>query len=166
MKKNRSFGFLLLLLLILSLFAVKNVHAQGSDPTPHDVNAIAKQLYCPVCENTPLDVCETEACKQWRELIRQQLAEGWTEEEIKQYFVENYGARVLSEPPKEGINWLAYVVPPVAIFAGAFILYRSLMAWRESAVPVSSEDAPAPPIPETEEDEYLARIEEELRKRD
>jgi cytochrome c-type biogenesis protein CcmH/NrfF len=73
---------------------------------------------------------------------------------------------VLSEPPKEGINWLAYVVPPVAIFAGAFILYRSLMAWRESAVPVSSEDAPAPPIPETEEDEYLARIEEELRKRD
>ncbi len=162
MKKTRYFGILLIFAAFF-LFAARNVHAQSPTPSADDVNAIAKQLYCPVCENTPLDVCETEACKQWRELIRQQLAEGWTEDEIKDYFVKNYGARVLSEPPKEGINWLAYTVPPVIIFAGAFILYRALMAWR--AAPEAEDipaDAPSVPV----EDDYLSRLEEELRKRD
>ncbi len=36
--------------------------AQGQPPTDDEVNRIAKQLYCPVCENTPLDVCPTQAC--------------------------------------------------------------------------------------------------------
>ena len=61
--------------------------AQAPTPTDDEVNRIAQQLYCPVCENTPLDVCPTEACRQWRDLIRQQLSEGWTEEQIQQYFV-------------------------------------------------------------------------------
>ena len=37
-------------------------------------------------------------------LIRQQLAQGWTEGQIKQYFVQQYGARVLAEPPQTGIK--------------------------------------------------------------
>ena len=41
-----------------------------------EVNAIASQLYCPVCESTPLDVCPTEACRQWRDVIRTMLTEG------------------------------------------------------------------------------------------
>ena len=96
----------LALVLVLTGWHYQTVSAQDSTPTDDDVNAIAKQLYCPVCENTPLDVCPTEACRQWRELIRQMLAEGKTEQEIKDYFVANYGARVLSEPPRAGFNWL------------------------------------------------------------
>src|SRR5512139_3696488 len=106
-----------ILALLFSLLVVGAVAAQLRQPTASDdqVNAIAKQLYCPVCENTPLDVCPTEACRQWRELIRTQLGQGWTEDQIKQYFVENYGARVLSEPPRQGLNWIVYLLPPVLI---------------------------------------------------
>ncbi len=96
--------------------------AQNPTPTDDQVNQIAHQLYCPVCENTPLDVCPTEACRQWRDLIRQKLSQGWTEDQIKQYFVEQYGARVLAEPPAAGLNWLVYVLPPIIILAGAVIL--------------------------------------------
>lgn len=133
-------------------------HAQQATPSDDEVNRIAKQLFCPVCENTPLDVCPTQACAQWRALIRQMLAEGKSEDEIKQYFVENYGARVLSEPPREGLNWLVYIIPPAAILLGAFLLYRALVLMRRPA-PAQAEPAEAPP------DEYVARLEEELRKR-
>ena len=76
----------------------------------------------PVCESTPLDVCPTEACRQWRDLIRSMLAEGKSEAEIKQYFVTQYGDRVLAEPP----NRLAsYLVPAVAILLGALLLLRA-----------------------------------------
>ena len=58
--------FLLILLFVLSIPVTG--FAQGSDPTDDDVNAVAKQLYCPVCENIPLDACGTAACEQWRGL--------------------------------------------------------------------------------------------------
>ena len=119
------------LILVLSTLTVATVSAQGSTPTDDDVNAIARQLFCPVCENTPLDVCPTQACKEWREEIRSMLADGKSEAEIKQYFVDYYGARVLAEPPRTGFNWLVYVVPPIVIVAGVFVLFRALRAWTQ-----------------------------------
>src|SRR5512139_417847 len=71
--------------IVLTLSLGFRVSAQGPTPTDDEVNRIAKQLYCPVCESTPLDVCPTEACRQWRDLIRTMLAEGKSEAEIKQY---------------------------------------------------------------------------------
>lgn len=132
----------------------------GRVPTDDEVNAVAKELYCPVCENIPLDVCPTTACADWRNLIREKLAEGWTENQIKDYFVLQYGDRVLATPPARGLNWLVYVIPPVAILAGAYILYRAMRAWRQPLRRVEAVGPASAP-----EDEYIARLEEELRKR-
>ena len=101
-------------------------------PTDDEVNAIAKEMYCPVCENIPLDVCPTQACAEWRELIRDKLAAGWSEQQIKTYFVEQFGDRVLAEPPARGLNWLVYVIPPLAFLVGVYILYRGFQVWRSN----------------------------------
>jgi cytochrome c-type biogenesis protein CcmH len=160
--KKHIFGVTLALVLAALISGI----AMAQEPTPSDdeVNAIAKELYCPVCENTPLDVCPTEACRQWRELIRQQLSDGWTEDQIKQYFVENYGARVLAEPPRQGLNWLVYLLPPVFILAGAFILFRSLREWTRPKT-ASAGSGGARGEESHPKDEYVARLEEELKKR-
>ncbi len=63
------------------------------------------------------------------------LADGKSETEIKQHFVDYYGARVLAEPPRSGFNWLVYVVPPIVIVAGVFVLFRALRAWTQPATP-------------------------------
>ena len=133
--------------------------AQAPTPSDDDVNAIAKQLYCPVCENVPLDVCPTQACAQWRQVIRDKLTEGWSEAQIKQYFVDQYGARVLAAPPASGFSWLAYLLPPLAIAAGVVVLWRTLRSWRAAAPPSAPED------PLAADDPYLARVEQELRRR-
>jgi cytochrome c-type biogenesis protein CcmH len=154
---------------VLAFLAVNIAHAQQPTPSDNEVNAIAKQLYCPVCENIPLDVCPTQACAQWRELIREKLIAGWTEDQIKAYFVDQYGDRVLGQPPARGINWLAYLVPPVAILGGVYILYTAFRSWKK---PLPADAAPAG-MPAGEpagqalvtSDEYVARLEEELRNR-
>ena len=156
----------MLLLAFIILGLTTTVFAQDDMPTDDEVNAIAKQLYCPVCENTPLDVCPTEACRQWRELIRLQLSEGKTEAEIKQYFVDNYGARVLSEPPRTGLNWLIYILPPVLILAGAFILFRSFRAWTQPKAVESGSGQSEEAGEASNKDEYIARLEEELKNRE
>lgn len=154
-------GFLLSLSCLLTF--TLTAAAQSGEPTqPSDdeVNAIAKQLYCPVCENVPLDVCPTQACAQWRELIRQKLSEGWSEEQIKAYFVEQYGERVIGTPPARGFNWVFYIVPPLAIVAGIIILIQALRAMQKRAVAQPTTAA----LPGDLDDEYIRRLEEELRK--
>ena len=158
---------MILLIVVFALTIVSGASAQDSvteTPSDDEVNAIAKQLYCPVCENVPLDVCGTQACAQWRELIREKLSEGWSENQIKSYFGEQYGARVLAEPPRSGLNWLVYVVPPLAFAAGAYILYRGFISWRqlEPEIPTDSlADQHDEPV-----DDYVARFEEQLKRRD
>lgn len=160
MNRTLRFSFFALLLIVAS-FLVSPAFAQDTNPpTDDEVNAVAKQLYCPVCENTPLDVCPTQACAQWRDLIRLKLSQGESEEEIKQYFVDNYGARVLNEPPREGLNWLAYLVPPLAILAGAVFLFRAFQRMKKpvAAAPAQGQEVDA------SVDEYVSRLEAEVKK--
>jgi cytochrome c-type biogenesis protein CcmH len=176
MKTKTSFLVLINFLLILgAIIPFRTVSAQQPTPSDDDVNIIASQLYCPVCENTPLDVCPTTACHQWRELIRQMLAEGKSETEIKQYFVEYYGARVLAEPPRTGINWLAYIVPPIVFLIGVFSLFRAFQSWKQLGIkrnvmkgeiilPKSSSQ-PDKELENIDTDVYITRLEEELKKR-
>src|SRR5215213_10830024 len=153
---------LVAIFIALSLaFISSPVPAQGPTPTDDEVNRIAKQLYCPVCESTPLDVCPTEACRQWRDLIRSMLAEGKGEEEIKQYFVAQYGARVLAEPPNRLVT---YLVPAVAILLGALLLFRGFQMWmKPSPTETGAVDAEREAKPS--QDPYVVRLEEELKKR-
>lgn len=160
--------WIMTLSLVLSGLATAAVFAQGSTPTDDEVNAIAKDLFCPVCENTPLDVCPTQACKDWREEIRNMLADGKSEAEIKQHFVDYYGARVLSEPPRSGFNWLVYIVPPIVIAAGVFMLFRALRVWSkpsETTAPYGDDTEMGEEDASASDDEYVARMEEELKKR-
>jgi cytochrome c-type biogenesis protein CcmH len=159
MKTTRISFAIFLLFTMLVFMTAMSVSAQENVPTDDEVNAIARELYCPVCENVPLDVCPTQACEQWRATIREKLIDGWDEQQIKAYFVEQYGARVLATPPAEGLNWLVYILPPVAFVAGAVVLFQAIRSWR-SDVPEPS----APPLDRS--DIYIEMLEEELLKRE
>jgi cytochrome c-type biogenesis protein CcmH len=148
--------------------ASRSAEAQSPTPTDDEVNRIARQLYCPVCENTPLDVCPTEACRQWRDLIRQQLSEGWSESRIQDYFVEQYGARVLAEPPRTGLNWLIYLLPPAIILTGVVLLLRSFRIWTKPGGAVAGDSASPNAGGQHDDDaadDYVARLEDELKNR-
>ncbi len=157
-KLQIAMGITLGFILVSQAFALP-VFAQGGGPTDDDVNAIARGLYCPVCENIPLDVCPTQACEQWRATIREKLVLGWSDDQIKDYFVDQYGPRVLAEPPAEGFNSLVYILPPVLFVIGAYVLFRSVRAWKVE-----------PPTPKSvsveSDDPYIAQLEQELRQRD
>ena len=153
-----GFFFSILLLSLIYARAALAQEATPSAPTDDQVNAIAKQMYCPVCENTPLDVCPTQACAEWRELIRDKLAQGWSEEQIKAYFVEQFGDRVLASPPARGLHWLVYLIPPITFLAGVFVLYRAFRSWRTSTPLVAQK------ISQDVDEDYVRKLEEELRK--
>ncbi len=153
------------LLALVGLLAVaRGAAAQDATPGPvtdDDVNRIARQLFCPVCENVPLDVCPTQACAQWRATIREKLAAGWSEPQILDYFVQQYGERVLARPSTRGLTVLVWVIPPVVLVAGAFVLWRFLRQMTRPA----ARPAPVPPPAPDPADAYTARLEQELQER-
>jgi cytochrome c-type biogenesis protein CcmH len=160
MSRNRYFPSILLTLLLLVVGTI-TVFGQDEKPVSDDeVNAIASQLYCPICENIPLDVCPTQACADWRELIRGYLAQGWTEDQIKDYFSTQYGWNVLNVPPPIGINWFIYVGPPLFIAAGVIGVLIIIKKSKKEPVPVpNSSDKVGTNTPK----ELLDRVEKDLK---
>lgn len=163
-------------LLILALFAMaRPLLAQDSGVTDDEVNEVAKDVYCPVCENTPLDVCATQACADWRELIRTKLGEGQSKEEIFEYFGRQYGDGVLANPPSRGVSLIIlWVLPVVLLLIGALIFSRYMRNLRATSAASSATAAPtdsqvesdtaASPAKEAAADDYLKQIEDEVNK--
>ena len=139
-----------LLVAFMALAYVPPAVAQDGVPrtvTADDVNAIAQKLYCPVCENIPLDVCGTAACADWRDEIRQQLESGMTEQQIVDDFVRRFGDRVVGTPQDPALRALSLVTPYILIGAG--LLLTLGVIWRlqhrkgNGAVPPSPDPADA-----------------------
>ena len=145
--------------LLASLLMAGVASAQGGQVTDDQVNAVAKQLNCPVCENVPLDVCETQACSQWRDLIRQKLAAGDKPEQIIAYFRTTYGDRVLQSPPREGFTTLVWILPFVGLIAGVAILVVVLRRMVPQTAPAKVETVQS----SSSTDEYRERLERELK---
>ncbi len=141
----------------LALLTTTPARAQGPN-LDDETNRIAKTLYCPVCPNTPLDVCSTLACAQWRALIKQKLQQGQTEQQIRDYFVQQYGDVVLGAPPAQGFNWLAYILPAIGILLGAAIAWITVRQW----IFKRGEGAPVTETPAISK-EYADRIEKDLK---
>lgn len=147
--------------LLASLVLAQN----GNPPSDDQVNAVAKKLYCPVCPNTPLDVCETKACQDWRAQIRQELASGWSEQQISDYFVQQYGERVLGEPQRSGFTSMVWVLPVIGVLLGAGVVFQILRSWKRNRVSIGAEkqfsQTQAP-----ESTEALDQVEKALRELD
>ena len=143
MRKNVIRWLFLALLLALLPAAV---YAQD-DVSDDEVNEVAKDLYCPVCESTPLDVCPTQACADWRELIRTKLAAGETQQDVLDYFARQYGDGVLANPPRRGVSLIVlWVLPVLVVLLGGLLLFRLLRGMR-----VAPAAAPLPnPLPKGE----------------
>jgi cytochrome c-type biogenesis protein CcmH len=151
----------LLIILAGLLIAVPVAYAQDTTVSDDDVNQIAGQLYCPVCENVPLDVCPTTACANWRAEIRNLLEQGYTEEQVKAYFVERYGQRVLATPQARGFNILVWGLPVIGLLIGAGVLAAAL----RRSTPSGSQVAASPPAIDYSDldPQYVARLEQELK---
>ena len=148
------------LTLLFLLIPFSSGFAQDVDPVSDDeVNRLAEELYCPVCANVPLDVCPTKACAQWRELIREKLALGWSDKEIKTFFAEQYGDQVLAVPPSKGINWVIYLLPPLILAGAIIIVIRVHRRSTRKAIlpqPIGEHGQPV-----TQED-YISQVEKDL----
>ncbi len=148
------------LALLLVLGVVAPAHAQT--PTPNQINAVARELWCPLCNGVRLDNCELQACVQMREVIAEKLMAGESKEQIKAYFVQQYGDVVLGAPSGTGFNLVAWLLPVLIFVTAVGWLAFLVRAWTRRRIPaaVSAASHQSGGQP----DAYLKRVDEELKR--
>ncbi len=156
MNPKRLFRGLLVAWCVCLLVGLPGVARAQEPPRAPTVNDVAEELYCPLCSGLTVDVCELEVCADMRAVIAEKLAAGESPEQIKVYFAEQYGQKVLGKPASTGFHLTAWLMPFLVLIGAASILF----AWLRSRSPAL---APAP-SPLSPSDEYSARLERELQR--
>lgn len=129
---------------------------------------LSEQLMCPVCDGQTIDQSSAAISEDMKSVIWQQLEEGQSNSQIREYFVERYGEAVLAAPTSSGVNLTAWVLPAViATFGLAAVgtAYLRMRLPRKTSADASELDGPAPAANESPDDElapYLERVDAEL----
>jgi cytochrome c-type biogenesis protein CcmH/NrfF len=164
----------LALLLVALLFAAQSVNAQGGDKyppgvDPDDVYAIAAEIYCDVCAGVSIAYCPSDSCQAWREEIGVLLAEGKTEQEIKQHFADRYGEKVTGVPVSDSNRRLTYGIPLALAGAAGLVVAWQVYKWRQRetsakqvARAANTRDDFDRPVPDNVDPAYLERLMELL----
>ncbi|HEV8674803.1 MAG TPA: cytochrome c-type biogenesis protein [Methylomirabilota bacterium] len=105
------------------------VAGAAAPPSDEAVARIASQLRCVVCQNLSVADSPSDMARQMREVIRERLARGESEEQILRYFEQRYGPWVRLSPT----NWLVWVLPFVGLFAGLGVVLLVALRWSRRA---------------------------------
>lgn len=132
-----------------------------------DAQAIDRMLMCPVCPAQTIDQTEVTQARQMRAKVRELLDEGASRSEILDWFRERYGPGIVAEPPRSGINLIAWILPGVvivlALAGGVFVLRAMRRRPDDAAAAVANTDADA--VSDNEPDDlqpWLAAVDRDL----
>jgi cytochrome c-type biogenesis protein CcmH len=142
---------LLLALLLLTPVLVRGAPSRDLEDRVRDVSS---GLRCVVCQNLSVADSPSELAKEMRDLVREQLVQGKTPDQVRAYFVSRYGEFVLLDPPKRGFNLLLWGLPFLAVVIGAGAVYLVARRWTRGR---QAEPAVDPA--------YAERIRQELQER-
>lgn len=156
-----AIGTVAILAAIWSFVLLSSPPGETLDQRVYDV---ASQLKCPVCQGKSVANSPALISQQMRAVIRQQLQEGRSDQQIISYFVDRYGSGILWAPPRQGFTLIAWIVPPAIIVLGAIIMLLVLRGWQRTAIarPVEIAGGQDAKDDKDADDPELAQFEEQL----
>jgi len=141
-----SLRFVALALLVgwgisLTYFAGPPARAQQTDRAKR----LGSKLMCMCGCNQILTQCNHVGCSTSTEMLKKMdalVARNEPDDLTLQSFTQEYGLRVLAEPPAKGFNLVAWTIPAVSFAVGLVIVLIVIAHWRRRAAPAAAGPAP------------------------
>ncbi|WP_229707878.1 cytochrome c-type biogenesis protein CcmH [Tistrella bauzanensis] len=111
---------------------------------------ISKELRCLVCQNQSIEDSNAELARDLRQIVREQVAEGRSRDQILAFMVERYGDWVLMRPPVKPTTYLLWAAPALVLLAGAVIVIAFIRRQRRAYAAKAAEDGFARPLDDDE----------------
>ena len=140
-----------LALLMQAAPGTENAPQATTSTAPYDsalearVKEVASVLRCPVCQGLSIQDSPSELSLQMKDVVRQQLREGKSPDEVKAYFVSKYGEWILLQPKASGMNLIVYGLPVLLVVLGAGFVWMLVRRWSRAAPSATQ------PVPDEEE---------------
>ncbi len=123
MKPYRLFFALFALLFTANAFAIQPGEMLADPKLEMRARSIDQELRCLVCQNENIDDSNADLAHDLRVLVRQRVAAGDSDAQVKQYIVARYGDYVLLKPPFKAETYLLWFAPALLLVAAG------AMAW-------------------------------------
>ncbi|HSR70276.1 MAG TPA: cytochrome c-type biogenesis protein [Acidobacteriota bacterium] len=150
------------LMVLFLVFSSAMAHEDDVRLSPQQevvAKSLETELIAPCCWRQPVSEHHSPAAEKVRAEIRQLVSEGQSSEAILARFTDQYGARILSAPPRQGFNWLAWVLPFVALAVGGLGIVIYVRSKQPSGEAASADQAGR----SSSDDRYARMLEEEMR---
>ena len=134
----RRAGLALFAVIALGAAAAGDPADRLADPAQEaHARAVFRSLRCVVCQSESIDESDAPLAHDLRQLVRSQVAQGRTDDQIRAFLVSKYGQFVLLAPKPSLGNAILWVGPLLVVAAGA----AALLARRRTAADPAGLDA-------------------------
>jgi cytochrome c-type biogenesis protein CcmH len=122
MKRLGLLGWLLVA--VLSMGAAADPSERLADPVLEArAKALFPQIRCMVCQNESIDDSQADLAADLRKIVREEVAAGRSDTEVRTYLVQRYGEYVMLKPAFSLTNAALWVTPFAIVFLGLFAFF-------------------------------------------
>jgi cytochrome c-type biogenesis protein CcmH len=109
--------FGLAIVVVVALTVV--VWPRGDQSAAARAHSLETELKCPECQGLSVADSQAPTSRAIRADIKQRIAKGQSDAQIRQAYVDRYGESILLSPQDSGISLIVWVLPVVVLALGA-----------------------------------------------
>jgi cytochrome c-type biogenesis protein CcmH len=139
---RRLFAALIVMLAALGAAGAVTPDEMLKDPALEArARALSAGLRCMICQNQSIDDSDAPLAHDLRVLLRERIAAGDSDDEVRAFLVARYGAFILLKPPFAWETLLLWATPPAVLLIGAAVAFGLFRRRRNTAGPVELDAA-------------------------
>ncbi|HKF90258.1 MAG TPA: cytochrome c-type biogenesis protein CcmH [Acidimicrobiia bacterium] len=127
---RRNLAWIALAAVVVITLAIVAWPGGGKPSDAERVRSVGSELRCPDCESQSISQSSTGTARAARADIRQRVASGQSDAEIRQAYIDKFGPSILLKPESGGLGILVWGLPAAALVLGAAGLVLALRRWR------------------------------------
>lgn len=125
----------------VALFVAMVAPVALADPAQEArAQALEREIRCVQCQNEPIAQSTADIARDMRELVRERVAAGDSDAEIRSFFRTRYGDFVLFRPPFDSRTWILWGAPLVLLTGGLAAVFASQRRRRGEGSDLSPEE--------------------------
>lgn len=114
-----------------------------------------KEVRCLVCQNESIDASESELAADLRGIVRQQVATGASDAQVRDFLTDRYGEYVLLKPQFSLANAILWLAPFAILALGGLMLAGRLRSPQAESELSKAESERLSRLTETDETRHL-----------
>ena len=94
---------------------------------------LQRQLRCLQCQGESIDESNSDFASDARRLVRRQIAQGRTDQQIQDFLVARYGDFILMKPPVQPNTWLLWLAPFLVLVVAGGVAWMTVRRAQQRA---------------------------------